>query len=135
MARHILADDGEIYLVHVVSGSMQQDNSPASVTDADPLMRAMRDLTSMADDLRPGPAMTITSHVIEGEREAAIDGFAERVRADLLAVGSDVHPLLARLVNRSVSMGLARTAHRSMLVVPARSRAHAPTVSGVSSET
>jgi nucleotide-binding universal stress UspA family protein len=121
MARHILADDGEMHLVHVVTDSMHQDGPLARTAGAGPFTRAMRDLASMVDDLRPESGMTITSHVIEGEREAAIDGFAERVRADLLAVGSDEHPLLDRLVNRSVSMGLARTAHRSMLVVPARS--------------
>lgn len=124
MARHILADDGEMHLVHVVTDSAHRDSSPASLTGAGPFTRAMRDLASMIDDLRAGPGMTITSHVIEGERGAAIDGFAERVRADLLAVGSDEHPLFDRLVNGSVSMGLARTAHRSMLVVPARSRVH-----------
>ena len=124
MARHILADDGEMHIVHVVTDSMHRDSSPANLTGVGTSTRAMRDMASMIDDLRPGPGMTITSHVLEGEREAAIDGFAERVRADLLAVGSDEHPLFDRLVNRSVSMGLARTAHRSMLVVPARSRVH-----------
>jgi len=124
MARHILADDGEMHLVHVVTDSAHRDSYPARMAGAGPFTRAMRDLASMIDDLRPGRDMTITSHVIEGEKEAAIDGFAERVRADLLAVGSDEHPLFDRLVNRSVSMGLSRTAHRSMLVVPARNRAH-----------
>lgn len=119
VARHILAEDGEMHLVHVVTDSMRQDSHPASLTDHGVFTRAMRDLASMVEDLRPGPGMTISSHVLEGEPEAAIDGFAERVRADLLAVGSDEHPLLDRLVNRSVSMGLARNAHRSMLVVPA----------------
>ncbi len=127
MARHILADDGEMHLVHVVTNPTHQDYSPTGMPGTGTFSRAMRDLTSMIDDLRPGPGMTIESHVIEGEREGAIDGFAERVRADLLAVGSDEHPLLDRLVNRSVSMGLARTAHRSMLVVPAKSHDHNPT--------
>ncbi len=124
MARHILADDGEMHLVHVVPDATRRDSYSASTTSAGPFTRAMRDLASMAEDLRPGPRMTITSHVIEGERGAAIDGLAARVRADLLAVGSNEHPLLDRLVNRSVSMGLARMARRSMLVVPAGSRAH-----------
>jgi nucleotide-binding universal stress UspA family protein len=124
MARHILAEDGEMHLVHVVTDSAHQHSSPANMTGAGPFTRALRDLESMIEDLRPGPRMTITSHVIEGERHAAIDGFAERVRADLLAVGSDEHPLFDRIVNRSVSMTLARTARRSMLVVPSRDRTH-----------
>jgi nucleotide-binding universal stress UspA family protein len=124
MARQLLADDGEMHLVHVVTDSTHERSRPATLTGAGTFTRALRDLASMVDDLRPGPGMTITSHVLEGEREAAIDGFAERVRADLLAVGSDEHPLFDRLVNRSVSMGLARMAHRSMLVVPSRSRTH-----------
>lgn len=124
IARHILADDGEMHLVHVVPALTHLDHSTVGLTGAGTFTRALRDLTSMIEDLRPGPGMTICSHVIEGEREAAIDGFAERVRADLLAVGSDEHPLLDRLVNRSVSMGLARTGRWSMLVVPAGSRSH-----------
>ena len=127
MARHILADDGEMHLVHVVTDSMHEVSRPATLTGAGTFTRALRDLASLADDLRAAPGMTITSHVIEGERHAAIDGFAERVRADLLAVGSDEHPLFDRIVNRSVSMTLARTARRSMLVVPARRRTHNPT--------
>jgi nucleotide-binding universal stress UspA family protein len=127
LARHILADDGEMHLVHVITDSVRRDTSTPGMSGAGPFTRALRDLASLADELRAGPLMTITSHVIEGEKEAAIDGLAERVRADLLAVGSDEHPLLDRLVNRSVSMGLARTAHRSMLVVPARTSAHSLT--------
>lgn len=125
VARHILAGDGEMYLVHVVTDSMRQDSHPAGLTDPGAFSRAARDLASMIEDLRPGPGMRITYHVIEGEKDAAIDGFAERVRADLLAVGSDEHPLLDRLMTRSVSMTLARTARRSMLVVPARNDASA----------
>jgi nucleotide-binding universal stress UspA family protein len=117
MARQILADNGELHLVHVVSDPTYRDTT----TGVGPFTRAISALASIIDDLRPGLGMTITSHVIEGEKEAAIDGFAERVRADLLAVGSDEHPLFDRVVNKSVSMGLARTARRSMLVVPARS--------------
>ena len=121
LARHILAEDGELHLVHVVTDSMRRDDHAASIVGAGVFTRALRDLELMAADLQPGPAMTIATHVIEGEREAAIDGFSERLRADLLAVGSDEHPLLDRLVAGSVSMGLARMAHRSMLVVPAGS--------------
>jgi nucleotide-binding universal stress UspA family protein len=124
LARHILAQDGEMHLVHVVTDATLRDRYPGSTTSAGPFTRATRDLASMTADLQPGPGMTIGSHVIEGESKAAIDGFAERVRADLLAVGSDEHPLLDRLVNGSVSMWLARMGHRSMLVVPARIAAH-----------
>ena len=125
MARHILAEDGELHLVHVVTDSMRHEDRAANVMGAGVFTRALRDLELMAGNMQPGPAMTVATHVIEGERAAAIDGLAERVRADLLAVGSDEHPLLDRLVAGSVSMGLARMAHRSMLVVPAESRASA----------
>ena len=126
LARHILADDGELHLVHVVSDSIRTDGVYGRVASDPSFTNPSRGLAAMVDDLRPGPRMTITSHVIEGERAAALDGFAERVRADLLAVGSDEHPLLDRLVHRSVSMGLAMAGHRSMLVVPASTGAHGP---------
>jgi len=135
MARQILAEDGEMHLVHVVTDATHRDRATAGMLGAGIFSRATRDLASMVDDLRPGPRMSITSHVIEGEKEAAIDGFAERVRADLLAVGSDEHPLLDRLVNRSVSMGLARTAHRSVLVVPAKNHEQNSTAAGKGSTT
>jgi nucleotide-binding universal stress UspA family protein len=121
IARHILAEGGEMHLVHVVTDSMRASNPVATIGGSGVLTHALRNLAVSSEDLQPDASMTIVLHVIEGEPEAAIDGFAERVRADLLAVGSDQHPLIDRLVSKSVSMGLARAARRSMLVVPAES--------------
>ena len=74
LARHLLADGGEMYLLYVAA-----------------------------------------------DIQLSIEGCAQRVGADLLAVGSDYHSPLSRLFAGSVSMGLAHSARWSTLVVPSRS--------------
>lgn len=118
LARHILADDGTMYVVHVAtatSGSEARELSPFYGKDA---RRIGAELDRLIEDLSPSPGMTITPIVLGVDVQLSVEGCARRVGADLLAVGSDHHSHLDRLVHGSVSMGLAHTARWSTLVVP-----------------
>ncbi|MGH7632195.1 MAG: universal stress protein [Gemmatimonadaceae bacterium] len=105
VARQLLANDGTLCLVHVT-----QDNSDA----------ARAGLERILSDLGSTPDMTLTSVVLHGDAQSSIEGCAQAMDADLLAVGSEEHSLLDRVANGRMSMKLAHTARWSTLIVPAR---------------
>jgi len=105
LARHLLADDGALFLVHVTPENSDE-------------VRAQLD--RIIEDLRPSPQMTATSILLHGDVQSAIEGCASAVGADLLAVGSEDHTLLDRLTVGRMSMKLAHSAAWSTLIVPHR---------------
>ena len=120
MARQLLADGGELHLVNVATDH-QHGPSERGAEVAISAERSVRErLNRLAEDLSPEPAMTIVSEQIAGDAVLSISGYAERVGADLIAVGSDRHSSVERLFAGSVSMALAHAARWSMLIVPAR---------------
>ncbi len=123
LARHLLADDGAMYLVHVATDHLDIADERISPLRVSGTRRITEELDRLIEDLSPAPGMTITPIIAEGDVLFSIDGCARRVDADLLAVGSDHHSPLDRLLSGSVSMGLAHSASRSMLIVPARHNA------------
>jgi nucleotide-binding universal stress UspA family protein len=120
LARHMLAEDGEMFLVHVMaddSGRISRRISPLHKHGAE---RITSELESVIRDLAPSPGMTLRPVVVDGDVQLSITGAAQRYEADMIAVGSDHHSPLDRLLAGSVSMGLAHSARWSMLVVPSR---------------
>lgn len=118
MARQLLADGGEMHLVHVATD--HEDGLSGQLIPFPDGNGVRGRLDRLADDLSPAPGTTITTEVAEGDPVLSIEGCAKRLRADLIAVGSDHHSPLERLLSGSVSMALAHTAQWSMLVVPGR---------------
>lgn len=103
LARALLANDGAMWLVHV-----SPDNSDA----------VREQLQRIIDDLAAAPGMTMTPIFLHGDVQSSIEGCAQAVDADLLAVGSETHSLLDRLTTGRISMKLAHTARWSTLIVP-----------------
>lgn len=120
MARHLLADDGELHIVHVATDRADASSARTSPFRGRATDRVREELDRLIEDLSPSPGMTMTPVALEGDVVLSIEGCAERVRADLVAVGSDHHSPLDRLLSGSVSMAIARTARWSMLVAPSR---------------
>jgi nucleotide-binding universal stress UspA family protein len=120
LARHLLADDGEMYLIHVATGGPCAASRRTTLASDCSAERVAEELDRLIEDLDAAPTMTITPVVATGDVRLSIAGCARRVGADLIAVGSDHHSSLDRLLSNSVSMGLAREARWSMLVVPSR---------------
>lgn len=118
LARHLLTDDGEMYLVHVANDVPDEMSQRTRLFGQRGIQWIMDELSRVIEDLSPSPRMKITSIVLEGDVQLSIEGYAEQVGADLLAVGSDYHSPLDRLLSGSVSMGLAHTARWSTLIVP-----------------
>ncbi|MEP7088378.1 MAG: universal stress protein [Gemmatimonadota bacterium] len=105
IARELLEDDGTLCLVHVTPS-----NSPAVRTK----------LERIHGDLVAAPRMTGTSVVLHGDVQSSIEGCAQAMHADLLAVGSGERSLLDRLAHGPLSIKLAHSAPWSTLIVPAR---------------
>ncbi|MEO7042066.1 MAG: universal stress protein [Gemmatimonadaceae bacterium] len=120
MARQLLADGGELHLVHVATDRAHRTRESGSEMPPHAERSIRERLDRLAEDLSPEPGMTIVSEHAEGDAALSIKGCAERIDADLIAVGSDRHSPLERLVAGSVSMALAHTARWSMLIVPGR---------------
>lgn len=118
LARHLLADDGTMYLVHVATGASDSVSRRINPLSGHSNQNMRAELDSLIEDLSPLPGMMMTSIVIDSDVQLSIEGYAQRVDADLLAVGSDQHSFIDRLLSGSVSMGLAHTARWSTLVVP-----------------
>lgn len=105
LARQLLSDDGAMYLVHV---SMENSERVRAMLDA------------LADELAPAPSMTVTSILLHGDVQSSIEGLAQAVTADLVAVGSERQSPFDRLATSALSMKLAHTARWSTLIVPPR---------------
>ena len=120
LARHILADDGEMYLVHVMPDGADQVSHRISPLHKHGADRIEAELEAVIRDLAPTPGMTLRPVVLDGDVQLSIRGAAQRYDADMIALGSDRHSPLDRLLAGSVSMGLAHTARWSTLVVPSR---------------
>lgn len=118
LVRHLLADDGTMYLVHVATGASDSVSRRINPLSGHSNQNMRAELDSLIEDLSPLPGMMMTSIVIDSDVQLSIEGYAQRVDADLLAVGSDQHSFVDRLLSGSVSMGLAHTARWSTLVVP-----------------
>ena len=103
LARRLLADNGALYLVHVTSVNSD---------------RLRRGLDRIAADLEPAGGVTTSSILLHGDIQSAIEGCAQALGADLLAVGSEEHSLLDRITVGRMSMKLAHTARWSMLIAP-----------------
>jgi nucleotide-binding universal stress UspA family protein len=104
-ARHLLADGGAMFLVHV---SMENSDRVRTMLDA------------LADELAPAPTMTVSSILLHGDVQSSIEGLAQAVSADLLVVGSEEHSPFDHLRTGSLSIKLAHMARWSTLIVPSR---------------
>jgi nucleotide-binding universal stress UspA family protein len=76
----------------------------------------------LVEQLGAHSGVLIETSVLTGRPVACILEFAERVGADLIAVGSHGHTRLERFLLGSVSTGLVRNAQCAVLVAPPRSR-------------
>lgn len=104
IARRLLADGGSLCVVHVTP----------HLTDS-----AREKLDRILDDLGAAPGMTMSSVVLHGDVQSSIEGCAQAMDADLLAVGSETHSLFDSRTRIRMPMRLAHSARWSMLIAPA----------------
>lgn len=104
VARRLLADGGSLWVVHVTP------HNPGSVREK---------LDRILDDLGAAPGVTMSSVILHGDVQSSIEGCAQAMDADLLAVGSETHSLRDSMSTGRMPMKLAHSARWSMLIAPA----------------
>lgn len=116
-ARAIMAEDGAMYLVHV------KPDPPFGVPHPGHWLRSYDDgiragLELIRTQLSLPTNVVVEPIVLNGHPGVALAEFAERSRADLVAVGVQGAGFFSRLVIGSVTTHLLRAAPCSLLAVP-----------------
>jgi nucleotide-binding universal stress UspA family protein len=120
IALEMLAARGTLYLVHVeepVEVFPDGMTVPHSENYPGETLVLFRRLLG---ELRPPAGVVVETIVLSGMPVPAIAEFCERVRPDLLAVGTRGLPRVARVFLGSVSLGLIRKIRTSIVVAPAK---------------
>jgi universal stress protein E len=134
LARQIVDDNCSMHLLFIESDSPRETTES---TEGLQLIRnkgvddAFRDLILALD---PPAGMTIDTKVRRGKPVDEITRFCEEIEPDLVAVGSQHHRFLDRLLLGSVARSIAAEGRWSMLVTPPERGDHTPP-SGVSAIT
>jgi nucleotide-binding universal stress UspA family protein len=118
-ARAIMADDGAMYLVHV------KPDPPFGIPHPGQWLRSYDDgiragLELIRTQLSLPHGVVVEPIALNGHPGVALAEFAERSRADLIAVGVQGAGFFNRLVIGSVTTHLLRAAPCSMLAVPSK---------------
>lgn len=115
-AAKLLAPGGTLYLAHVqphlerAEGSLQVVYTQSIVAAFDRLVREL----DVPEDVRIQPV------ILQGNARHELTAFADRVNADLIALGTSAADA-SRLTGGRLSASLLRSATRSLLVAPADS--------------
>ncbi len=118
LARRIVDEHGTIHLVFVEPSTSQartESDEAFELIHARGVEAAFKEL---AAELWPSVGVTIDTVVLRGSPVAEITRFAAECDADLIAVGSQRHPFLDRLLLGSVAKAIAADARWSVLVTP-----------------
>jgi len=125
IARHLLAPDGEMHLIHVSPAYSDSTDQWLGIIHSRGTSWLRQELNYLIENLCPTSGMRFTPVVVDGDVTLSIDGCARRVNADLVAVGSDPRSQVGQVTGSvsgvsSVSIEIAHKARWSMLIVPAR---------------
>ncbi len=118
LAARLLAPAGRLTLVHV-RPRFEHPSSDWQAWDAD----YSRSLPPLFDKVRAqlgtSESMIIETVTVRGDPAASLLSFAQQTQADLIAVGTQRHGFLERLVVGSVASRVLRTSRCAVLAVPA----------------
>ena len=118
LARRLVDEHGSMHLLFVESGVLGGTSESAEgqqLIQAKGLEAAFNQLVS---ELKPLAGMTIDTVVRKGAAMAEITRFCEKIEPDLVAVGSQRHRFLDRLLLGSVARSVAADGRWSTLVTP-----------------
>ena len=119
-AAELVADDGTLYLAHVRTDWTEQMDPQIPVDlYADGVERRFEQLERRLAQGRVAPR-TVEAVVRSGDAAQEILGLASVNTVDLIAVGARTHSRLYRMFLGSVAAKLLRSAHCSVLVIPAK---------------
>ncbi len=118
LAMRLVGDDGRITLVHV-RPKFEHPSADWQTWDADygktlpPLFEQIR------GQLKAPETMVLETVTVRGDPAPALLAYAQQVGAELIALGTQRHGLIERLVVGSVATRVLRTARSAVLAVPA----------------
>ena len=118
LARRIVDEHGTMHLVFVEPSRSQvrtESEEAFELIHTRGVEAAFRDLVA---ELWPSVGVKIDTVVRQGSPVAEITRFAEESNADLIAIGSQRHPFLDRLLLGSVAKAIAADGRWSVLVTP-----------------
>ena len=115
-ALRLLADGGELHLVHVIPRDRLLVDPWMSDREYDDIVRHR--FARFTAQLTVPPNITINHATCSGKAARELVRYAEQHDADMIAVGSHGHGVVSRLVLGSVTTALLRAAATSVLVVP-----------------
>lgn len=124
LARHLMDERGIMYLAHVRSGLPIDDSEQSEgmrTIEAAGIEAAFK---RVVGDLAAAPGMTISCITLQGSPAEALKVLADGVQPDLVAIGSQSHRWLDRLLLGSVASAIVREGRWSALVTPPASRMH-----------
>lgn len=134
-AGRLVGRSGEMHLVHVLAEQpLAYGWWPVDGEWLDDYWEAFKQrLEQLAVELREQSGAAVRGVMLDGEPAHAIQEYARRVGADLIAAGTHGYGYFARLVLGSVSTRLLRSAEGAVLLVPpAAAVEEAVTLHGVS---
>lgn len=117
IALSLLEDDAKVFVVHVESPIGQRSEAD----EADDVVR-QTGVSALLSELRRTldvPAgIDLEPIVVQGDPAATLLALATQMRADLIAVGSQRHGFVEKLLIGSVATSLIRDARCSLLITP-----------------
>ncbi len=124
LARRLLADDGTMHLVFVASTAADataESEEGQHLIETQGIEMTFAQVRNMLD---PGPRMKIVSVTRRGDPVAELKAVCEEIQPELVAIGSQRHPFLERLLIGSVTKAIAGDGRWSVLVTPPTAAHH-----------
>ncbi|HEY8310761.1 MAG TPA: universal stress protein [Gemmatimonadaceae bacterium] len=118
LARRIVDEHGTMHLVFVEPARPQFRTESEEASELIHARGVEAAFSQLVAELWPSVGVKINTAVRRGGPVAEITRFAEECDADLIAIGSQRHPFLDRLLVGSVASAIAADARWSVLVTP-----------------
>lgn len=124
VARRIIDEHGTMHLIFVEPPRSEDRTESEEGVDLIRTRGIETAFNQLVDDLLPSVGVKIDTTVRRGNPVAEILRFAEESDADLIAIGSQRHRFLDRLLLGSVAKAIAADARWSVLVTPPERAGH-----------
>lgn len=126
LARSIMQEDGELFLAHVRFPLLSEEGERYEGMHRVHSAGIDAAFDTVMSELSGGP-LTVTPLIRDGEPAAALCALATTLQPDLIAIGSQRHHWLERMLLGSVARAMADDGRWPVLVTPPERRPDSPT--------
>jgi nucleotide-binding universal stress UspA family protein len=124
LARRLMDERGRMHLVFVEAGMLDDRTESLEGSYLIRTKGVEAAFAQLVAELEPSGGVTIDTVTLKGNPAAEITRFCERIKPDLVAIGSQRHRLLERLLLGSVARSITGDGRWSMLVTPPEKAVH-----------